>query len=58
MKRTKNYLAIFQNEEDTIFDLETNMLLVTIESCATGLAYLWSETPILVCTSSFKFWLQ
>jgi len=39
--------AFIKASGEIYHDSEANMLVVPIESCATGFAYLWNETPVL-----------
>ena len=34
-------------ELPAVFDSEANTVIVSIEACASGLGYLWNETPVL-----------
>ena len=39
--------TLFQVVGDIFYDSEANLVVVPIESCSTGFAYLWNETPVL-----------
>ena len=47
LKLLQKTLNFNQVEGDVLFDSELNSLTVLFESCPTGFAYLWNETPVL-----------